>query len=352
MSLDTYLGRRGNILAEGEEHALVHVPSPVLLDDEMAPDALEFGAMVLPITFDAAARGGSKRPRRSFGRARQAVDWGDPAHPERPRGGEGWAPSPPCWPPGRCTTTSIREGKRMRADLIVQTGEALGHPPPGLPHRLRRRGGAPLPGPGLRRAFAGQRASRPPGDGAGGALPEGRGQGPVPDHVQDGHLRRIVLPRGADLRGRGRQPGLGSTAALAGPFAHRGHRLLRCPRKPCAATTTPTARRSPWAPACPTWALSATRRTASSDGYNRLAVVAMQKASRSGEYADYRAYRELVHGGACGSCGTSSTLCPWARPSRWTRWSRPRRSSASLLNPGHVPGGLSRPRPTPPWRWA
>ena len=38
MSLDTYLGRRGNILAEGEEHAaLVHVPSPVLLDDEMAP---------------------------------------------------------------------------------------------------------------------------------------------------------------------------------------------------------------------------------------------------------------------------------------------------------------------------
>ena len=33
-------------------------------------------------------------------------------------------------------------------------------------------------------------------------------------------------------------------------------------------------------------------------GYNRLAVVAMQKASRSGEYADYRAYRELVHGGA------------------------------------------------------
>ena len=81
MSLDTYLGRRGNILAEGEEHAaLVHVPSPVLLDDEMgALMRPEFGARVLPITFDAQA---ARRPSSALEELRQgAVQAVDSARP-------------------------------------------------------------------------------------------------------------------------------------------------------------------------------------------------------------------------------------------------------------------------------
>ena len=113
----------------------------------------------------------------------------------------------------------------------------------------------------------------------------------------------------------------------------------RCPRKPCAATTTPTARRS-LGPRLPDLGFIRYKKDGEFHGYNRLAVVAMQKASRSGEYADYRAYRELVHGGAPRACGTSSTLCPWARPSRWTRWSRPRRSCVASL-PRPCPWGPS-----------
>src|SRR5215218_2928873 len=62
-------------------------------------------------------------------------------------------------------------------------------------------------------------------------------------------------------------------------------------------------------------------------GYNRLAVVAMQRAARSGEWDDYVAYRDLMHAGSPRALRDVLDLVPLGRPCRWTTWSRWRTSS-------------------------
>ena len=81
-------------------------------------------------------------------------------------------------------------------------------PPRGAAHRVRRRGGQPLPGhrvgqgPGPARCAGGR-----DGEEGRGQPAQGPGQGPAEDHVQDGGVDRRLLHRRADLRGHRPGPG-------------------------------------------------------------------------------------------------------------------------------------------------
>ncbi|MDQ3703361.1 MAG: glutamate synthase subunit alpha, partial [Chloroflexota bacterium] len=133
MSLSTYLGRRGNLFAASEEHAaLLHVPGPVLLDDELAAlSAPEFNAAVLPMFFDPSKgeAGLDVALEDLCRRAAAAADAGHPLLVLTDRGlsasaAASRAPIPALLATGAVHHHLIREGKQMRADLIVQTGEA------------------------------------------------------------------------------------------------------------------------------------------------------------------------------------------------------------------------------------
>ena len=345
MSLDTYLGRRGNILAEGEEHAaLVHVPSPVLLDDEMA--ALmrpEFGAMVLPITFDAAggeaassAPGGASAGRGAGRRLRR-----DPAHPERPRGGggPGGHPRPAGHRGGAPPPDPRRQADAGRPDRADRGG--LGHPPPGLPHRLRRRGGAPLPGPGLQPGL--RRAARFE------TTPETELEARYRKAADKG-LFRIMSKMGisavSSYRGAQIFEAVGVSQALIDscfsgtPSRIGGIGLAEVSQEALRRHDDAYRPAQPWAPACPTWALSATRRTASS--------------TATTAWPWWRCRRRPAAGSTptTGPTASSSTVAPRGpagrpRPCapgpgrRAGRGGAGRGDHASLLNPGHVPGGPS-----------
>ena len=334
----------------------MHVPSPVLLDDEMA--ALmrpEFGAMVLPITFDAAGRRGG--PRSALEELRQgavqAVDSGATLLILSDREvGEGRAAIPALLATGAVHHHLIREGKRMRADLIVQTGEAwdIHH----LACLIGYGAGAVHPYLALAssRAFAGQRGFE--------TTPETELEARYRKAADKG-LFRIMSKMGisavSSYRGAQIFEAVGVSQALIDscfsgtPSRIGGIGLAEVSQEALRRHDDAYRPAQPLGPRLPDLGFIRYKKDGEFHGYNRLAVVAMQKASRSGEYADYRAYRELVHGGAPRPCGTSSTWCPWARPSRWTRWSRPRRSCVAS-QPRPCPWGPSRPRPTPPWRWA
>ena len=130
MSLDTFLGRRHNLLAETEGHAsLLGLTTPVMLDDEF--DALlrlpEFRAVVLDALFD--PTGGEAALDAALDQlcdaAVQAIDGGASiiVITDR-RAGADRAPIPALLATGAVHHHLIRENKRMRADIVVQTGEA------------------------------------------------------------------------------------------------------------------------------------------------------------------------------------------------------------------------------------
>ena len=203
MSLDTYLGRRGNCWQRARS-------TPRLCTSPLRCSWTTRWAALMPrpssgpwcCPSPSTPAGGEAALERGPGGARQgavqAVDAGeallilsdrevDEGQAADPAAAGHRRRAPP--PDPRRHADAGRPDRRDR--------RRLGHPPPGLPHRLRRLGGPPLPGPGrqpgLRRAARLREHAR---DGAGGALPQGRGQGPVPDHVQDGHLRRLVATAG------------------------------------------------------------------------------------------------------------------------------------------------------------
>ena len=129
-----------------------------------------------------------------------------------------------CWPPARCITAWSRPA-------CAASATCWSRPAPCAtritlpPHRLRRHRGVSvhgLPdavrddaqGPGEAR-LAGAARARP-------QLPARRAQGPVQDHVEDGHLDHRQLPRRAAVRDRGTVERSGGAVLPPHHQPHRG----------------------------------------------------------------------------------------------------------------------------------
>ena len=131
MSLSTYLGRRGSLLEETEAHArLIHLSSPILTREQLGWlrdfDVPDFQATTLstlcPI---AAGKEGLEQALTELCQgAASAVDEGKTILilSDREVNGE-QAPIPMLLAVGAVHHHLIREGKRMRASLVVETGE-------------------------------------------------------------------------------------------------------------------------------------------------------------------------------------------------------------------------------------
>ena len=132
MSLDTYVGRRCSFLEEDEEQAkLVHLASPLMINEEM--DALRgmeepaFQAATLPVLFPAADGPEGLEPalRSLCQAASRAVDDGRSILILSDRGVDaGSASIPMLLAVGAVHHHLIGEGKRMRASIVAETGEA------------------------------------------------------------------------------------------------------------------------------------------------------------------------------------------------------------------------------------
>lgn len=132
MALNMYLGARGSFLTEAEEHAhLVALQSPVLFHHELehlrSLDDPLFAAVTLSTLFD--AEGGEAAMERALldlcDQASQAVDQGKTLIILSDKGvDQKKAPIPILLCVGAVHHHLIREGKRMRASLLVETGEA------------------------------------------------------------------------------------------------------------------------------------------------------------------------------------------------------------------------------------
>ncbi len=303
MSLNTYLGRRRNLFEATEDHAaLVHVPSPVLLDDELG--ALlrpEFNAAVLPALFDPAA-GEAGLHTALDDLCRRASDAADAGHPLlllTDQGiGEGLAPIPALLAIGAVHHHLIREGKRMRADLIVQTGEAwdIHH----LACLLGYGAGAIHPYLALAssRSLAGQRGFE--------NTSEAELEGRYRTAANKGLLRimskmgisAVSSYRGAQIfEAVGVSQGLIDRCFTGTPSRIGGIGLAEVAADAVRRYREAFEPQAPLGARLPDLGFVRYKKDGEFHGYNRLTVVGMQKASRSGAYADYAAYRDLVAGG-------------------------------------------------------
>ena len=203
MSLVSCVGGEGNLLEETPKQCrLLELPHPILTNDDMAkllaqrrsatsaPARLRM-SFPSPTRTTPRARRARAAPGARRARASEAVD-GDrrrrqPAHPQRPRRRRASTRrSRACWRRRPCTTTSSAAGKRVRAGLVVETGEPREVADMCAAHRLRRRRGESVPRARDDRALdldvpRAERAHHYVN-----ALEEG----PAQDDEQDGHLRR------------------------------------------------------------------------------------------------------------------------------------------------------------------
>jgi len=303
MSLDTYLGRRGNLFAEAEEHAaLVHVPTPVLLDDEL--EALlrpEFGATVLEMLFD--PRGGAQALDAALDdlcrRAVEAVDAGARILVLSDRAaGPGRAPIPALLATGAVHHHLIREDKRMKTDLVVQTGEVWD-----IHHFACLIGyGAGAVNPYLALASARSLAGE-------------RGYENVSPVELEAHFRKAVDKGLLKIMSK---MGISAISSYRGGQIFEAVGLSQELIDRCFAGTpsriggiglaeiaAEQARRhaeafepaAPPSPRLPDLGFIRYRKDGEYHGYNRLVVLALQKAAQSGDYEDYRKFRDLVHSG-------------------------------------------------------
>ncbi|MHB8575301.1 MAG: glutamate synthase large subunit, partial [Dehalococcoidia bacterium] len=132
MSLDSYLGRRRSLFEETEQQArLVHLASPLMIDAEM--EALRriaepaFHAITIPVLFETA--GGpdamEERLRSICAQASMAIDDGATIIILSDRGvNAARAPIPMLLAVGAVHHELIREGKRMKASVIAECGDA------------------------------------------------------------------------------------------------------------------------------------------------------------------------------------------------------------------------------------
>ena len=224
--------------------------------------------------------------------------------------------------------------------------------------RLRRRGGQPVPGLRVgrgpdRHRRAGRASTPRAGD---PQLRQGARQGRPEDHVEDGHLDRLVVLRRAGLRGG--RPGHPAGAAL----------LRAAPRARSAA--------SGWPRSTPRWppgtrvaypAERAAERSAPAAGRRRRVPVAPRGRAAPVQPGDglpaparhpqpavrrvpavHRQGRRAGRPGAARCAGCSRCAPGSARRCRWTRSSRPARSSSGSP-PAPCRTARSRPRRTRPW---
>ncbi|MCH8994226.1 MAG: glutamate synthase large subunit [Chloroflexi bacterium] len=132
MSLDVYLGQRHSLFEETPEHArLLHLSSPLMVNEEVDAikliDTDHFSAAVLPCLFPVADGEDGLEPalHRLCADAAAAIDQGNNILILSDRNVDAaQAPIPMLLAVGAVHHHLIREGKRMRASLIAETGEA------------------------------------------------------------------------------------------------------------------------------------------------------------------------------------------------------------------------------------
>jgi glutamate synthase (NADPH/NADH) large chain/glutamate synthase (ferredoxin) len=131
MSLDVYLGQRRSLFEETPEHArLLHLSSPLMVDEEI--DAIKtmnshFSSRVIPCLFHAADGSAGLEPalQRLCDAASEAIDHGNNILILSDREvDEEHVPIPMLLAVGAVHHHLIREGKRMRASIVAETGEA------------------------------------------------------------------------------------------------------------------------------------------------------------------------------------------------------------------------------------
>ncbi|HET7772001.1 MAG TPA: glutamate synthase large subunit, partial [Chloroflexota bacterium] len=297
MSLDTYLGRRRNLFEETPEHAaLVHVPSPFLLDDEL--EALthpDLRAKMLDATWslDEGLEAGLTTLCRA---AAEAVDAGHPLLLLTDRAvSAGRAPIPALLATGAVHHHLIREGKRMRADLILQTGEAwdIHH----FACLLGYGAGAIHPYLALAsvRAMRGQRGF------------EQTTTAELEAHLKkavDLGLLKIMSKMGISAIGSYRGAQIFEAVGISQELVDRcftgtptkigGIRLADVESDVRRRHDEAYRPEAPLPPRLPNIGYLSYRKDGEHHGYNRLMVIAAQKAARSGDQADYQAFAELV----------------------------------------------------------
>ncbi|MFQ5860130.1 MAG: glutamate synthase large subunit [Dehalococcoidia bacterium] len=131
MSLNTYLGPRRSLLEESPKHAhLVFHPSPILTDNDLAAlQSLEdpaFQQAVIPCLLEIAQGAAGLKPalERICAEASRAVDQGRSILVLSDRGVDAQhAPIPMLLATGAVHHHLIRQGKRMRASIVCESGE-------------------------------------------------------------------------------------------------------------------------------------------------------------------------------------------------------------------------------------
>ena len=130
MSLDSYLGRRGNLLTETEKHArILHIENPILLDGELE-ELRGLGEDFRPVTLSTLmdskdGTGGLETALESLcRRAEESTSAGSTILILSDRGIDSeLAAIPMILAAGAVHHHLIRAGKRMRADIIAETGQ-------------------------------------------------------------------------------------------------------------------------------------------------------------------------------------------------------------------------------------
>ncbi len=303
MALDTFLGPRHNLLAETEGHAaLLGLTTPVMLDDEF--DALlrlpEFPTVVLDTLFDPAGGEGALDTALASlcDAAARAIDGGAVivVLTDR-RAGQGRAPIPALLATGAVHHHLIRENKRMRADLVVQTGEAwdIHH----LGCLLGYGAGAVHPYLALAssRALVGERGFE--------NLSSVELEANYRKAANKGLLRimskmgitSVASYRGAQIfEAVGIAQGVidrcftGTPSRLSG--IGLGEIAADVAQRHAEAFETPVAGR------LPNLGLVNYRKDGEVHGYGRLAVLAMQQSANSGDYQDYKRFEGMANGAA------------------------------------------------------
>ena len=113
----------------------------------------------------------------------------------------------------------VREGTRLQAGIVVESGEPRSVHSIAVARRLRRRRGESVSHARDARRARRARLAAAGDDGRAGAVPrdEGHREGPAQDDVEDGHLDDPVVLRRADLRGGRARAGARSSGTSPAP---------------------------------------------------------------------------------------------------------------------------------------
>lgn len=301
MSLDSYLGRRHSLLLETPEHArLLHLPGPVIDNEELEQLAEiedpNFHAVTIPALFDPSKGGDGLAEALTVlaDDAVRAVDAGKSILIISDRGvDETHAPVPVLLAVAAVHHHLIRSGRRMRADLVVETGQVWD-----VHHFALLLGyGASAVNPYLAiESIAGMIADDAEGLGFRKAYKNFK------KAIEDG-LYKIISKMGisplASYRGAqifeivGLNRDLVERFFVGTPSRIRGIGLAQLAEDVLARHATAFAQTSVKGK-LPDPGLYRFRKDGEYHAYNPFVIRALQKAASSGDFADYRAYSELI----------------------------------------------------------